>query len=138
MMDFREATKTLDAYSTSILSKTRFCDKLLNPQTPEEKDVIEKMITALKVETKEATIILKLVLEEVTRHHEQFVIGFTGELTDLMEAVNRSQAATAEARKATRAHEEQSQEEKSQTEESKESPSAKMIREFLANLGRPN
>jgi hypothetical protein len=128
MMDFREATKTLDAYSTSILSKTRFCDKLLNPQT----------IAALKVETKEATIILKLVLEEVTRHHEQFVIGFTGELTDLMEAVNRSQAATAEARKATRAHEEQSQEEKSQTEESKESPSAKMIREFLANLGRPN
>jgi hypothetical protein len=133
MMDFREATKTLDAYSTSILSQTRFCDKLLNPQTPEEKDVIEKMIAALKVETKEATVILTLVLEEVTRHHEQFVIGFTGGLTDLIEAVNRSQVATAEARRARRAHEE-----KSQTEESKESPSAKMIREFRANRGRSN
>jgi DNA polymerase III delta prime subunit len=133
MMDFREATKTLDAYSTSILSKTSFCDKLLNPHTREEKDVIEKMIAALKVETKEAMVILTLVLEEVTMHHEQIVIGFTGELTDLIEAVNRSQAATAEARMATRAHEE-----KSQTEESKESPSAKAVREFCANRGRSN
>jgi hypothetical protein len=133
MMDFREATKTLDTYSTLILSKTRFCDRLLNPQTPEEKNVIEKMIAALKVETKEAMVISMLVLEEVTRHHEQFVIGFTGELTDLIEAVNRSQAATAEARKATRAHEK-----KSQTEESKESPSAKAIREFRTSRGRSN
>jgi hypothetical protein len=133
MMDLREATKTLDAYSTLILSKTSFCDKLLNPQTPEEKDVIEKMIAALKVETKEAMVILTLVLEEVIRHHKQLVIGFTGELTDLMEAVNRSQAATTEARKATRAHEE-----KSQTKEPKESPSAKAIREFRANRGRSN
>jgi hypothetical protein len=133
MMDLREATKTLDAYSTLILSKTRFCDKLLNPQTPEEEDVVEKMITALKVETKEATIILKLVAEEITRHHKQFVIDFTDELTDLMEAVNRSQAATAEARKARRAHEE-----KSKTKESTESPSAKAIREFRANRGRSN
>ena len=133
MMDLREATKTLDAYSTLILSKTSFCDELLNPQTPEEKDVIEKTIAALKIETKEAMVILTLVLEEVIKHHEQFVIGFTGELTDLMEAVNRSQAATAEARKATRAHEE-----KSQTKEPKESPSAKAIREFRANRGRSN
>ena len=53
-------------------------------------------------------VISTLVLEEITSYHEQFVIGFTDELTELIEALNRNHAATDEARKATRAHEEKS------------------------------
>jgi hypothetical protein len=127
MMDLREATKTLNTYSTSLVSKTRFCDKALNPGIAEEANVFEKLITALKAETKETMIISTLVLREIVRHHEQFAVGFTEELTELTEALNRSRAATDEARKATLAHEEKSQE-----KEPAESPSAKAIREFRA------
>jgi hypothetical protein len=133
MMDLREATKTLNAYSTLIVSKTRFCNNALNPETAEDKNVIEKLFTALKVETKETTVISILVLAEITKHHERFVIGFTDELTELIEAINRNQAATAEARKAMLAHEEESR-----TKEPQESPSARMIREFCASEGMSN
>jgi predicted nucleic acid-binding protein len=100
----------------------------------EKRNVIEKLIAALKVETKETMVISTLVLEEITSYHEQFVIGFTDELTELIEALNRNHAATDGARKATRAHEE-----KSRTKEPQESSSAKAIREFLARQrGRPS
>ena len=52
MMDLREATKTLNAYSTLVVSKTRLCDKALHWEMPEEKDVIKKLIVALKAEAK--------------------------------------------------------------------------------------
>jgi 6-phosphofructokinase len=130
MMDLREATKTLNAYSTLIVSKARFCDRAPNPEVPEAKDVMEEMIAALKVETKEAMVISTLVLREITRHNEQFVIGFTDELTELIEALNRNHAATEEARKATLAHEE-----KSRINEPVENPLAKAIGEFQAKHG---
>jgi hypothetical protein len=130
MMDLREATNTLNAYSTLIMSKTRFCDKALNPETSEEKNVIEKLIAALKVETKASMIISMLVLEVITSHHEQFVFGFTGELAELTEALNRNRAATDEARKTTLAHEQ-----KFQVKEPGENPVAKAIREFKARQG---
>jgi len=129
MMDLREATKTLNAYSTLIMSKTRVCDTL-NPKTPEEKNVIEKLIATLEVETKETMIISILVLEMITRHHEQFVFGYTGELAELTEALNRNRAATDEARKTTLAHEQ-----KFQVKEPGENPVAKAIREFKARQG---
>jgi hypothetical protein len=133
MMDLHEATKTLNAYSASIASRTRFCNKALNSMTVEDKDVIEKLFTTLKVETKETMAISMLVLEEITKHHEHFAIGFTDELTELIEAINRNHAATAEARKATLGHEEESR-----TKEPQESQSARAIREFRASRGRPS
>jgi hypothetical protein len=130
MMDLREATKTLNAYSTLIVSKTRVCDRAPNPEVPEAKDVMEELIAALKVETKETMVISTLVLKQINSHHEQFVIGFPDELTELIEALNRNHAATDEACKATRAHEE-----KSQIKEPVENPVAKAIREFQARHG---
>ena len=61
------------------------------------------------------------------------VIGFTDELLELIEALNRSRSAIQKVCKATLAHEE-----KSRTKEPQESPSAKGIREFLARRGRPS
>ena len=126
-MDLREATKTLDAYSTLLVSKSRLRDKLSNLEDPEAKGVVEGLIATLKVETRQAMVLSILVSENIAKHAEQIVIDFTDELPELIEAINRIQAATAEARKATLAHEEKSQE-----KEPAESPSAKVIREFLA------
>ena len=132
MMDLKEATKTLNAYSTSIESKARFYDRTFSDERPEAKQVIIKILAALKVETKDTMIVLTLVLEEIIKRPTQFVVDFTEELTELMEAINRNQAATAEARKLTHCHEVQSGRDKP-----KESPSAKMIREFLEKRGNP-
>ena len=134
MMDVREAIKTLNAYSTLIVSKARFCDKAPNPEIPEAKDVMEEMIASLKVETRRASVLLILVSKDIAKHTEQLVIGFTDELAELIEALDRSSSAIQEACKVTLAHEE-----KSRTKEPQESPSAKGIREFLARQrGRPS
>jgi hypothetical protein len=125
MMDLQEATKTLDAYSTLLVSKTRFWENAPSPETAEGKSVIEKLVAALKVETKGAMIISILLWEEIIKHHEQFVVGFTDELAELVEALNRSHEATDKARKATLAYEG-----KSRIKAPEESPSAKVIREF--------
>jgi hypothetical protein len=132
MMDLQEATKTLDAYSTLIESKARFCDRALSDETPEAKAAVKKLIALLKVETREATIILTLVMEEIIKHPAQFVVDFADELTGLIEAINRNQAATAEARKLTPSHEVASGPNKL-----RESPSAKAVREFRENRGTP-
>lgn len=133
-MDLREATKTLNAYSTLIVSKARFCDKAPNPAIPEAKDVMEEMIASLKVETRQASVLLILVSKDIIKHNERLVIGFTDELLELIEALNRSHSAIQKACEVTLAHEE-----KSQTKEPQESSSAKAIREFLAKQrGRPS
>jgi len=54
-----------------IVSKARFCDKAPNPAIPEEKDVMEEMIAALEVETRQAMVILTLVSQDIIKHHEQ-------------------------------------------------------------------
>jgi len=54
-----------------IVSKARFCDKAPNPAIPEEKDVMEEMIAALEVETRQAMVILTLVSQDKIKHHEQ-------------------------------------------------------------------
>ena len=106
MMDLREATKTLDAYSTLIAGKSRFYDQILKLEVPEEtKKITAEMIAKLKDENKEAAVILKIVVEEIKRHSKQLVAGFTDELTECLEAINRSHAATAEALQVVRAHE---------------------------------
>jgi hypothetical protein len=130
MMDLQEATKTLDAYSTLIESQARFCDRALSDETPEGKAAVKKLIALLKVETRETTVILTLVMEEIIKHPAQFVVNFTDELTLLIEAINRNQAATAEARKLAPSHEV-----KLGPNELKESPSAKAVREFRENRG---
>ncbi|MDB5607440.1 MAG: hypothetical protein JWP25_4340 [Bradyrhizobium sp.] len=128
MIDLREATKTLDAYSTSIIGKSRFYDQTLKFGAPEEiEKITEGMIAELKAETKEAMIILMMVMEEVIRHSTQLVAAFPDELAEWYEAINRSRAATNEAKKVTLAHKE-----KFQRKRPEESPSAKMIREFRA------
>lgn len=126
-MDLREATKILDNYSTLIVSKIRLRDKMYNLEAAEAKDVMEELNASLRIETRQALIILTLVSEDIAKHAQHYVIGFADELPELIEAVNRNQAATAEALKATLAHQE-----KSQRREPAESPSAKGIREFLA------
>jgi hypothetical protein len=47
------------------VSKARFCDKAPNPAIPEEKDVMEEMIAALEVETRQAMVILTLVSQDI-------------------------------------------------------------------------
>jgi hypothetical protein len=128
IVDLREATKTLDAYSTSIVGKSRFYDQTLRLGVPEETEKITaEMIAKLKAESKEAKIILILVMEEVVRHSKQLVAGFCDELVEWYESMNRSRAAVAEALKVTGAHAE-----KSRIKDPGESPSAKAIREFRA------
>jgi hypothetical protein len=118
-----------------IVSKARFCDKAApNPAIPEVKDVMEEMIATLKDETRQASVLLILVSEDIIKHYEQLVIGFADEPLELIEAQNRSHSAIQEACKVTLAHEE-----KSRTKEPQESSSAKAIREFLARQrGRPS
>ena len=53
------------------MSKARFCDKAPNPAIPEEKDVMEEMIAASEVETRQAMVILTLVSQDIIKHHEQ-------------------------------------------------------------------
>jgi hypothetical protein len=131
MMDVREATNTLNAYSTSIIGKTRFCEKVSNPGASEEVNkLVEELFTTLEAEAKEAMIISIMILRHVAQHSEQFAIGFTDELTELTEALNRSRAATDDACKLTLAHNEQSQ-----RREPEENPTVKAIREFRAKHG---
>jgi len=126
MLDVREAINTLNAYSMTIASKTRLCENLSNRGAPEEaKKAIEEFITALEAETKESIIIAILVMEEVTRHAEQMVAGFTGELAELITALNRNNEATDEASKFTLAHQE-----KNKPQDPTENPIAKAIKEF--------
>jgi hypothetical protein len=132
MMDLREATKTLDAYSILIVSKTSYCEKVSKAGAfREARKSIDAVITALKTETREVSIIAALVAEELIQHSKKFVADFVEELTELIEALNRSQVATDRARMVTQIHREIP--ERKQPEES---PSARMIREFRASLGR--
>ena len=133
MMDLREATKTLNAYSALIVFRARFCDKPRNPAIPEEEDAMEEMIAALKVETRQALVISILISRNIVKHQEQLVIRSTDELTGLSKALSRSFSAIQEAHKATLSHEE-----KFRTKEPQESPSARGIREFLARRRRPS
>jgi hypothetical protein len=127
MMDVREATTILNAFSALIVSKARFCDRAPNQSIPEEKKLIEEMIAGLKVETRRSLVLSIKISEKIAEQAEQLVIGFVDELPDLIEAIDRSRAATDEALKVLRAHEK-----KSESKEPEESPSAKAIREFLA------
>lgn len=135
MMDVREAISTLNAYSMSIAGKTRLCENSADPGAPEEaKKAVEGLIPTLKAEAREAKIILIMVEEEVSRNAEQMVVGFTGELAELIKAINRSHDAIHEARKFTIAHQE-----KTQLKDPRENPTAKAINEFLEKHGRrPN
>src|SRR5882724_13642424 len=100
LIDLREATNTLNAYSTSIIGKTRLYDKISRPGVPEEiRKVIEGLITNLEAETKDAMVISILVMEVVTRHPEQIVAGFPTELAELSKALSRNHTATDEANK---------------------------------------
>jgi hypothetical protein len=123
MIDLHQAIITLNAYSTSISLHTN----LRHPDPDEESNKIEKRMAALAAETREARVILIMVLEEVVKHHEQLLAGFTRELADLFPAIERVRGAAAEADKVVLAHKE-----KSQRKEPEESPGAKAIREFRA------
>ena len=126
LIDLREATNTLNAYSTSIIAKTRLYDEISKPGVPEEiRKVIEGLITNLEAETKGAIIISIMVMEEVTRHPEQIVVGFPTELAELSEALNRNRTATDEANKTMLAHKE-----RLRRKEPMENPVSKAIREF--------
>jgi hypothetical protein len=127
MMDVREAIKALTERSTLLLSRIHLRERMLKFEVPEAKDVIEELIAALKVETRQALVLSILVSESLAKHADRIVIGFIDELPELLEAINRIEAATAEARKATLAHEE-----KSRIDEPGESPAAKAIEAFLA------
>jgi hypothetical protein len=131
LIDLREATNTLNAYSTSIIGKTRLYDKISKPGVPEEMGkVIEGLITNLKAETKGAMIISIMVMEKVTRHREQIVAGFPTELAELSKALSRNRTATDEANKIMLAHKE-----RLQRKEPMEYPIAKAIREFREKRG---
>jgi len=131
LIDLREATNTLNAYSTSIIGKTRLYDKISKPGVPEEiGKVIEGLITNLKAETKGALIISIMVMETVTRHPEQIVVGFPTELAELSEALNRNRTATDEANKTMLAHKE-----RLRRKEPMENPVSKAIREFREKHG---
>jgi len=131
LIDLREATNTLNAYSTSIIGKTRLYDKISKPGVPEEiGKVIEGLITNLQAETKGALIISIMVMETVTRHHEQIVAGFPTELAELSKAVSRNRTATDEANKIMLAHKE-----RLRRKEPMENPVSKAIREFREKHG---
>ncbi len=126
LIDLREATNTLNAYSTSIIGKTRLYAQISKPGVPEElRKVIEGLITNLEAETKGAMIISIMVMETVTRHPEQIVVGFPTELAELSEALNRNRTATDEANKTMLAHKE-----RLRRKEPMENPVSKAIREF--------
>ena len=126
LIDLREATNTLNAYSTSIIGKTRLYDEISKPGVPEEiRKVIEGLITNLEAETKGARIISIMVMEEVTRHSEQIVAGFPTELAELSKALSRNHTATDEANKIMLAHTE-----RLQRKEPMENRVSKAIREF--------
>ena len=131
LIDLREATNTLNAYSTSIIGKTRLYDKMSKPGLPEEiAKIIEGLITNLEAETKGAIIISIMVMEEVTRHPEQIVAGFPTELAELFKALSRNHTATDEANKIMLAHKE-----RLQRKEPMENPISKAIREFREGHG---
>jgi hypothetical protein len=131
LIDLREATNTLNAYSTSIIGKTRLYDMISKPGVPEEiGTVIEGLITNLEAETKDTMVISILVMEEVTRHSEQIVAGFPTELAELSKAIRRNHTATDEANKIMLAHKE-----RLQRKEPTENPVAKAIREFREKHG---
>ena len=131
LIDLREATNTLNAYSTSIIGKTRLYDKISKPGVPEEiRKVIQGLITNLQAETKGALIISIMVMETVTRHPEQIVVGFPTELAELSEALNRNRTATDEANKTMLAHKE-----RLRRKEPMENPVSKAIREFREKHG---
>ena len=131
LIDLREATNTLNAYSTSIIGKTRLYDKISKPGVPEEiGKVIEGLITNLQAETKGAMIISIMVTEEVTRHPEQIVAGFPTELAELFKALSRNHTATDEANKIMLAHKE-----RLQRKEPMENRVVKAIREFREKNG---
>ncbi len=126
LIDLREATNTLNAYSTSIIGKTRLYDKISKPGVPEEiGKVIEGLITNLQAETKGALIISIMVMETVTRHPEQIVVGFPTEFAELSKALSRNLTATDEANKIMLAHKE-----RLQRKEPTENRVSKAIREF--------
>jgi predicted DNA-binding protein (UPF0278 family) len=126
MLDIREAIKTLNEYSTSIVGKTRLCENVSNRGAPEEaKKDVEDFIAALEAETKDAYILAILVTREVNRHAEKLTAGFTGDLADLMTALNRNSEATEEAIKVTLAHQE-----RNNPKTPTENPISKAIREF--------
>ncbi len=134
LIDLREATNTLNAYSTSIIGKTRLYDKISKPGVPEEiGKVIEGLITNLKAETKGALIISIMVMETVTRHPEQIVVGFPTELAELSKALSRNLTATDEANKIMLA-----QKGRLQRKEPTEYPISKAIREFREKHGMRN
>jgi hypothetical protein len=129
LMDLREATNILNAHATSIIGKNRLYDEISKPGVPEEiGNVIEKLITNLEAETKNARIISIVVMEEVTRHFEQIVAGFPAELAELSQAIARTHTATDEASKVTLAHKE-----KSLIKHPEENPEGKAISDFLAS-----
>ena len=131
LIDLREAINTLNAYSTSIIGKTRLYDKISKPGVPEEiRKVIEGLITNLEAETKGATIISIMVMEKVIRHREQIVAGFPTELAELSKALSRNRTATDEANKIMLAHKE-----RLRRKEPMENPVAKAIREFREKHG---
>jgi len=131
LIDLREATNTLNAYSTSIIGKTRLYDEISKPGVPEEiRKVIQGLITNLQAETKGALIISIMVMETVTRHPEQIVVGFPTELAELSEALNRNRTATDEANKTMLAHKE-----RLRRKEPMENPVSKAIREFREKHG---
>jgi hypothetical protein len=134
MLDICEAIKTLDAYSTLIKSETGLCEKWSNGGAPDgAKEVFEDFVKALEAQTKESQIIAILVTQEVTRRAEQLVVGYPGELAELMTALNRNHEATGEARKFVLAHRE-----KTKVRDPGESISAKAIAEFKKRHLLPN
>jgi hypothetical protein len=131
LIDLREATNTLNAYSTSIIGKTRLYDKISKLGVTEEiVKIIEGLITNLEAEAKEATIISIMVMKKVTRHPEQIVAGFPTEFAELSKALSRNQTATDEANKIMLAHKE-----RLQRKEPMENPVSKAIREFREGHG---
>ena len=131
LIDLREAINTLNAYSTSIIGKTRLYEQISKPGVPEEIGKIsEKLITNLEAETKGAMIISIMVMEKVTRHSEQIVAGFPTELAELSKALSRNQTATDEANKIILVHTE-----RLQRKEPMENPVSKAIREFREKHG---
>jgi predicted DNA-binding protein (UPF0278 family) len=126
LIDLREAANTLNAYSASIIGKTRLYEQISKPGVPEEiAKIVEELITNLEAETKGARVISIMVVEVVTRHREQIVAGFPTEFAELSKALSRNHTATDEANKIMLAHKE-----RLQRKEPMENPVSKAIREF--------
>lgn len=123
MMALQEALKALDAYSTSIVSKTRMGETMLNSDTPNQaSQTFDNFITVLEAESREARILAIILMEEIILRPEQFTLGF---MAQLAEQEHRLSAAITDANKVAHAYDA-----RTKKKEPGESPLSKKLREL--------